>query len=559
MKSVGIDIGSYCIKVMEINSSSKGFQLVHFYTHPLTIKPNTDPHFEVIEFLRGIVTKYDPAQTQFVVGVRQDKVAVRQKTFPFVDRSKIAKTLPMELEDEIPFSVDNAIFDFKVQSLSPPNSEILAFAVKKEEIARILQVMKECTLQADIVSNEGSAFANLLEKWNEPVSARTLTSNNVVLDEITNVQTKKVTVTLNMGHSHTLVSVFDSGKLIAVRTILWGGKYVGEAIAKRYNLPLSDAHKELEAKGFILTKKQDVSPESKAFSDLIAREVRNFIRDLQISILEIKAEYHCDISKIEITGGMSLLQGIAPYLTQHLEIPCNRMTVLDGYSQVYFEKSEYNDVSVGISLGLAIEGLKKPRNPAINFLKNEFAIKDTRLQQFWSNWSTTLQIVFTGFVLLYVWSLLRVDFSEVLNSGVQSRLRIAARDALGLSGKKSGSAAIEKALRDNKTTVSDFKNAETYYQMNSSIEILKKLSDTLPSRMSAQIDLVRFYLVDQAMTVEGYVQNAREREQVFETLKMLALNETVQRNNSTLPAFGTKVGFSFTLNVDRGIKKLGKQ
>ena len=112
MKSVGIDIGSYCIKVVEVNSSSKGFQLVHFYTHQLTLKPNTDTHFEVIDFIRGLVPKYDVNQTQFVIGVRQDKVAVRQKTFPFIDRNKIAKTLPLELEDEIPFSIDNAVFDF---------------------------------------------------------------------------------------------------------------------------------------------------------------------------------------------------------------------------------------------------------------------------------------------------------------------------------------------------------------------------------------------------------------------------------------------------------------
>ena len=124
MKSVGIDIGSYCIKVVEINSNSKGFQLVNFYTHQLTIKPNTDTHFEVIEFLRNLSAKFDPQQTQFIIGVRQDKVAVRQKTFPFTDRNKIAKTLPMELEDEIPFSIDNAIFDFKVQSVNPPSSEI---------------------------------------------------------------------------------------------------------------------------------------------------------------------------------------------------------------------------------------------------------------------------------------------------------------------------------------------------------------------------------------------------------------------------------------------------
>lgn len=555
MKSIGIDIGSYCIKVIEVNSSSKGFQLVHFYTHQLTIKPNVDTHFELIEFLRGLVSKYDPNQTQFVVGIRQDKVAVRQKTFPFTDRNKISKTLPLELEDEIPFSIENAIFDFKLQNINPPSAEVLAFAVKKEEIARIIQVLKECSIQADIISTEGSAFANLIEKWNEPVTPRSTTTNNVVLDEITQIAAKKVNIVLNMGHSHTLVSIYDAGKLIAVRTVLWGGKYVGEQIAKKYNLPLSEAHKELETKGFILTKKQELSPESKAFSDIISRSVRDFIRDLQISILEIKSEHRCEISKIEITGGMSLVQGMGAYLTQHLEIPCNQLNVLDLFGQIYFEKNDLNDVRAGISIGLAIEGLKKPRNPPINFLKNEFATKDNRLQEFWGNWATTLQIVFTGFVLLYVWSLLRADFSEILDASIQSRLKSAAREALGISGKSSGRAVIEKALKENRTVISDFKTAESFYQMNSSIELLKKISEILPAGISAQIDLVRFQVLDQAMTVEGYVKTARQREQVFESLKMMALNESVQSNPNRLPPFGSKLPFSFSLNVDRGIKK----
>ncbi len=558
MKCVGIDIGSYCVKVVEASSSSKGFQLVNYYIHPLTIKPNTDTHFEVIEFLRGLVSKFDLTQTQFIVGVRQDKVAVRQKTFPFTDRNKIARTLPLELEDEIPFSIENAVFDFKVQSITPPTSNILAFAVKKEEVTRIIQVMKECNVQVDIISNEGSAFANLIEKWNEPVAPRFTSSNNVVLDEITQIVAKKFNIILNMGHSHTLVSLFDAGKLVAVRTILWGGKYIGEAIAKKYNLPLSDAHKELETKGFILTKKQELSPESKAFSDLIARGVRDFIRDLQISILEFRSEHNCEISKIEITGGMSLVQGIAPYLTQNLEIPCNRLNVLDLFGQIYFVKNDQTDVSLGIAIGLAIEGFKKPRNPAINFLRNEFAVKENRLQEFWTSWSTTLQIVFCSFVLLYVWSMLRADFSEVLASGVQSRLKLAARDALGLAPNKATKPAVEKVLKDNKAILSDFKSAETYYHMNSAVELLKKMSEILPAKISAQIDLVRFQVIDQAMTVEGYVQSARERELVMETLKMLAVNESVQSNANRLKAFGNKVPFSFSLNVDRGIKKIGK-
>lgn len=554
MKCIGIDIGSYSIKIVEINSAAKGYQLVQFYVHQLTIKPNTDTHFETIEFLRNITSKYDPETTKYIVGLRQDKVAIRTKTFPFADRNKISKTLPLDLEEEIPFNIENAVFDFKTNKIIPPTSEILAFIAKKEAIEKMLQTMKESGIQIDILSTEGSAFANLVEKWNWPIIPIQVKEGSLI-DESTQVVSKSLNVILNIGNSQTILTLFDEGRLIGVRNIIWGGRIVAEQIAKRFNLPPSEAHKELETKGFILTKKQEISPEAKAFSDIISRSVRELVRDVQISLLEAKSEFNAEISRVEITGGMSLIQGIAPYMTQLLEIPCNKFNTLDHFAQVYFEKSELNDARLGVAIGLAIEGLKKPRNPAINFLKGEYAKEDHRIKNFWQHWGSTVQVGFAIVVAFYVWSFLRVDFSEALANEATTNLKSIAKKTMGVSAKNATKKNIDKYISDNKKTISDIKSAEIYYQMNSSLEILKKVSDHLPSKTQVKMDIKKFEVEDQVVILEGYVNSPLERDLTRESLKSLAVDEKIQQGNPNLPPITNRVAFNFVFNVDRGISK----
>lgn len=63
MKSLGIDIGSSSIKIVEINSNNKGIQITRFMEHTLsvnTIQSESDSQLEIIEFLRTIASSYDP-------------------------------------------------------------------------------------------------------------------------------------------------------------------------------------------------------------------------------------------------------------------------------------------------------------------------------------------------------------------------------------------------------------------------------------------------------------------------------------------------------------------
>ncbi|MES3036331.1 MAG: pilus assembly protein PilM, partial [Bdellovibrionota bacterium] len=111
MKSVGIDIGTHSIKAVEIDTTGKSFYISNSHYFPLSQRAGQDQLLEIIEILRSFVLNFDPLTTKFNVALRQDMVTVRHKIFPFVEKMKIARTLPLELEDDLPFDSDQLVFD----------------------------------------------------------------------------------------------------------------------------------------------------------------------------------------------------------------------------------------------------------------------------------------------------------------------------------------------------------------------------------------------------------------------------------------------------------------
>lgn len=555
MKSVGIDIGSNQVKVVEIQTTSKGFQLTHFHVKQLSRATGTDLDLEVIEFLREVAARYDAASTRFCVGLRQDRVAVRNKFFNFADRLKIQKTLPFDLEEDVPFSVDNAVFEGKIVRIVGSGAEVLACAAPKQHVSQLLQLMKDSSIEPQLVSSEGLAFANLFERWNEPIPAQAAPAPQ--LEELGEKPERPIRVVLNIGHSRTLVCAFEGASLVGVRTILWGGRNIAEAIATKYNLPPTEALKEMEMKAFILTSRQEASYEAKIFSDLIAKCVRELVRDLQLTMLEFKSEFGGLIQQIQITGGVANIQGLGPYLTQHLEIPVNRIGVLDLIPNVQFDRDTYTNSRLGVAIGLAMEGLRKPRNPALNFMKNEFARQTSFAKDLWKEWGKFVQLGLIACLLLTAWAFSRVTVMEHLDEASRTVLRNQAKAIAKLPAKSANENNVKKYIRENRKKVTEIRTLESLAGMNSAMEILQKISGSVPSKEQLKLDVTSISVKDDRVHMTGHVNgDTTSVETLRKSLTGLAADGQVQSAAPSLS--GGKASFNISFRVDRNIQKVTK-
>jgi len=90
MRTVGIDIGSFSIKVAEVESSLKTVRVRDFFEIALTHEPGQDLRLEKIEALRKIAGLYDQSTHRYIVSLGSEHSVQRILTFPFLDRKKIA-------------------------------------------------------------------------------------------------------------------------------------------------------------------------------------------------------------------------------------------------------------------------------------------------------------------------------------------------------------------------------------------------------------------------------------------------------------------------------------
>jgi general secretion pathway protein L len=552
MRSIGIDIGSSSIKVVEVLTTNKGFQVTQCFERTLGLNPAHDQEIEIIEFLREVSAKFDPAQTRYCLSLRQDQVSIRHKLFPFNDRLKIFKSLAFELEEEIPFSSDNSIFDAKIIRTIGNTAEVLACAAPKHHVRTLLQRCADAGIDPTLVSTEGTAFANIYERWNEAPPAHP--ADPSLIDPDVKPE-RTVHLILDMGHTRTMVCAFEDKSLIGVRTILWGAKNIAEAIARKYEIPYLDAMREVQAKAFILTNKQGATFDQITFSETIAKSVREMVRDMQLSILEFKSEFNAIITQIGLTGGSSGIKNLGPFLTQQLEVPVNKTYPLDLIPNVLFEKTGKNDAIYGLALGLAIEGLKKPRNPAVNFLRGEFAKQNNYVRTLWDKWGPTTRVALAVLAVFFVYSFLRESFSLQLSERADEALRLQAKNVAKLSGNKATDSNIKKYIRENKKRAADLKTLASVASMNSAMEILKKINDTTPAKNLLTLDVKHVQVKDAQVSISGYVNSPKEVSVLQTALANLAIDGKVANNPSTMAPLTGKSGFSFNFKIDRGITK----
>ena len=94
MRSLGIDIGHFSVKIAEVEAANKSFTLTRLDEFPLSTDPTKDTDIEVLDILRNLAQQYDSAHTTFVFSLPQEQVVLRNREFPFRERHKILKSIP---------------------------------------------------------------------------------------------------------------------------------------------------------------------------------------------------------------------------------------------------------------------------------------------------------------------------------------------------------------------------------------------------------------------------------------------------------------------------------
>ncbi len=543
MKSIGIDIGSYSIKIAELDSSKEGAMLTNYKELKLSQDPSKDKSIEIIDHLKTYFNKTDTEGAHVIFALHQGHVAHRKIEFPFKERHSILKTIAFELEDEIPFSQENAVFDAKITHYVDNAAHVIATAAPKSQVEKIIEQTNDYSVTPNIISVEGLALTNLLEDWTGlPVTYEAPPEDTPEL--------KKATSYVHIGHSKTILLTYEKEYLLDIRSLPWGSSTLAHSVSRKYNIPFSESIKEIQNKGFILLDTAGATEDQVSFSKIIQEGFVEFSHHLKLALLEISSDQNVDINQLYVMGASSQIKNIGPFLTRNLEVATNPHPFPKAHIEI--KTRSFNGATGHVALGLAIEGLKKPRNPATNLLKGEFAIQSNQISIFWSKWSPAIKMSASIFFLLLVYSVVRDSFTlDMSNKGLDT-LKVQAEKIAKLKGRKASIRNIQKHIKKQKKKQKQKQDFKELQQVNSALDIMKKITQATPQSKRIQLEIKRLNIQGESVRLEGIAHKNTPLKELKKALKNISSNKKILIEKSSLKITKShNKSFAYSFKVNR--------
>ena len=239
---------------------------------------------------------------------------------------------------------------------------------------------------------------------------------------------------------------------------------------------------------------------------------------LKRTFLSLSSSENIAVSEIHLTGGVSQIANIGPYLTQKLEIPTNCMERLS-FSVRGSVEPDYK--SVGLSaISLAVEGLRRPRNPPLNFRKDQFAHHRGSFQIFWKNYGYALKMGAAAVVIFIIYGVFKGHFADQLRDTSRRTLRAQASSPdVNINNPTVG--RVRRFVHDKRNEIQSQREIESLFYINSPLDVILEISRKFPDPLP--VDIRRFSLKEETLLIEGEVTQAEQTQQIEEALKNMAL------------------------------------
>jgi type IV pilus assembly protein PilM len=340
---IGLDIGTRTVHVSEVATVKGQPTVVNFGGLDLPVDAVRDGEIldvaAVATAIRQIITTSGIKANKVYLGVANQRVVVRQIDLPWMEQAELRQSLRFQVQEYIPIPVEDAELDFHVLDDFAGEGEsrvlrVLLVAAHKDMVATHIAAAEEAGLRA--VGVDLNPFAML----------RALGSDSALDTD--------GEVLIDIGAGVTNIVVHERGVPRFVRILVLGGDDITAGLIS--GMGLSHEHAELLKKRSGLTAGDD-----EAAQRIIAGHADQFIEEVRSSLDYYEAQTGSSrISRVVITGGGSLLAGLADRLATGIRTPVELGNPFDRWPSSGIEMGDEQLAQVGpvltTSIGLALGG-----------------------------------------------------------------------------------------------------------------------------------------------------------------------------------------------------------
>lgn len=217
---VGIDIGSYAIKLVHFSGSGGNIKIKNWAYRPYKFAqdaPASEKKVAITQDLQEIVKEFDLTGKPCAVSVSGNSVIIRYVAISQTNRQDIKKILASEAEPFIPFDIKDVNLDCHIlgdtKQGKQAKTEIVLIAAKKDLIKSKLDLINSAKLKPVVVDIDAFTLENLCQKLK-------------ITGEEGGV------LVLNIGHRFTNLTIIEKSMTRVARDVVISGQSFTKSIAK---------------------------------------------------------------------------------------------------------------------------------------------------------------------------------------------------------------------------------------------------------------------------------------------------------------------------------------
>src|SRR5512147_1592252 len=338
---VGLDIGSSCIKAVELKRSRGGIEVAHLGVEPLGSDVVVDSMIMDSPSVSSAITKLfndNGIKTRAVAtSVSGHSVIVKPISVPTRSEAELEEDIKTEAAQHIPFDIDVVNIDYQVLSedLGGPQMDIILVAVKKDKILNYTNVLNMAGKTPAVVDIDAFALQNCYEYNYEPAPGTTV-------------------ALLNLGASVMNINIVKGSTPLFTRDVSVGGHQYTDSLQKELDLSFDDAES-LKLGQKVGTVSEDAKlPILQQVTEIIVLEIQKTFDFFRATA----AGEH--IERIYLAGGSSKVGGLMEALRQEFSLP---VEILNPFAKIDYlaNASELIDRNAGqlaVAVGLALRSFE---------------------------------------------------------------------------------------------------------------------------------------------------------------------------------------------------------
>lgn len=304
MRILGIELGSWSVKAVEVESRFRRLEVLDFHEIPLPLEI-VDPQAVYREAVGRLLARLPHHPEKVVTSLPASQTALRFFHVPIKQAKKVEQMYQFELEDAVPFKLATSNVEHHL-SRTKDGHLVAAAVAPKRHIQAHIEWLQAVGIDPDWLTFEGMGLVNLYLLDRESPGAGEPDGCEMLLD---------------IGHLKTGIAVLREGRLEYYRSLSWGGAHVTHAIATELGLSLEEAEKKKTQELSLEVAPDRLSGAPQQLVSAAWQAFTPFLSDLQHTIVAYRALQKKEVEGLLLAGGTAAVPGLETFLREGLGKP----------------------------------------------------------------------------------------------------------------------------------------------------------------------------------------------------------------------------------------------